>query len=163
MFNVEDILARLNKGESIESIAAEMTEVLNEANDAYAAAKETEDRKAALATAANNFVSSLLEYVALVYPEAIEDITQDDYDEFVSLLVNEADSLKEIAAMCAAFGDMKVGFFGNPNITSTSGRPENGLKPTCMAGCSCHREIPKEVEKTAEDILADFLKKNFLS
>ena len=156
MFNVEDILARLNKGESIETIAAEMTEVLNEANDAYAAAKETEDRKAALATAANNLVSSLLEYIALVYPEAIEDITQEDYDEFTSLLVNEADSLKEIAAMCAAFGDMKIGFFGNPSGTCK-----------CKNGCACQtgevKQAPKEVEKTAEEILAEFLRKNFLS
>ena len=148
MFNVEDILARLNKGESIESIAAEMTEVLNEANDAYAAAKETEDRKAALTAAADNLISSLLEYVALVYPEAVEDITNDDIAELTSLLVNEADSLKEIATMCAAFGDMKVAF----------------AKPSgCKDGCACHREIPKAAEKTAEDILAEFLKKNFLS
>ena len=156
MFNVEDILARLNKGESIETIAAEMTEVLNEANDAYAAAKETEDRKAALATAANNLVSSLLEYVALVYPEAIEDITQEDYDEFVSLLVNEADSLKEIAAMCAAFGDMKVAF----NLPS--GMPKNGC--ACRAGRPTEvKQAPKEVEKAAEDVIAEFLRKNFLS
>lgn len=149
MFNVEDILARLNKGESIESIAAEMTEVLNEANDAYAAAKETEDRKTALTAAADNLVTSLLEYIELVYPEAVEDITNDDIAELTSLLVNEADSLKEIAAMCAAFGDMKVAF----------AKPSG----TCKAGCSCHRETPKAAEKTAEDILAEFLKKNFLS
>jgi hypothetical protein len=152
MFNVEDILARLNKGETIESIAAEMTEVLNEANDAYAAAKETEDRKAALAEAADNLISSLLEYVALVYPEAVEDITNDDIAELTSLLVNEADSLKEIAAMCAAFGDMKVAF----------------AKPSgCKEGCACRpveiKRVPKEAEKAAEDIIAEFLKKNFLS
>lgn len=157
MFNVEDILARLNKGESIESIAAEMTEVLNEANDAYAASKEAEERKAALAEAANNLVSSLLEYVALVYPEAIDDITQEDYDKFTSLLANEADALRDVAAMCAAFGDMKVAF----NLPS--GMPKDGLKPTCMAGCSCHREIPKEAEKAAEDVITEFLRKNFLS
>ena len=46
MFNVDDILARLNKGESIETIAAEMTEVLNEANDAYAAANPFDYQKA---------------------------------------------------------------------------------------------------------------------
>jgi hypothetical protein len=154
MFNVEDILARLNKGETIESIAAEMTEVLNEANDAYAAAKETEDRKAALAEAADNLVSSLLEYVALVYPDAIDDFTQEDYDEFVSLLVNEADSLKEIAAMCAAFGDMKVAF--------ASGMPKNGC--ACQTGRPTEvKLVPKEAEKAAEDIIAEFLKKNFLS
>lgn len=161
MFNVEDILARLNKGESIESIAAEMTEVLNEANDAYAAAKETEDRKAALAEAADNLVTSLLEYIELVYPGAVDNITKEEYDEFVSLLVNEADSLKEIATMCAAFGDMKVALFGNPNIAPTSG---------CKEGCACEtgrpveiKRVPKEAEKAAEDVIAEFLKKNFLS
>ena len=154
MFNVEDILARLNKGESIESIAAEMTEVLNEANDTYAAAKETEDRKAALAEAADNLISSLLEYVALVYPEAVEDITNDDIAELTSLLVNEADSLKEIAAMCAAFGDMKVAF--------ASGMPKNGC--ACKAGCPNElKQAPKEAEKAAEDVIAEFLRKNFLS
>lgn len=156
MFNVEDILARLNKGESIESIAAEMTEVLNEANDAYAAAKETEDRKAALAEAADNLISSLLEYVALVYPEAVEDITNDDIAELTSLLVNEADSLKEIATMCAAFGDMKVAF----NLPS--GMPKNGC--ACQTGRPVEiKRVPKETEKAAEDVIAEFLKKNFLS
>jgi hypothetical protein len=137
-----------------------MTAVLNEANDAYAAAKETEDRKAALAEAADNLISSLLEYVALVYPEAVEDITNDDIAELTSLLVNEADSLKEIAAMCAAFGDMKVAF-GKPNFTLPSG---------CKDGCACQtgrpheiKQAPKEAEKAAEDIIAEFLKKNFLS
>lgn len=160
MFNVEDILARLNKGDSIETIAAEMTAVLNEANDAYTAVKETEDRKAALSEAADNLVSSLLEYVNLVYPDAIDDFTQEDYDELVSLLVNEADSLKDIAAMCAAFGDMKVAF-GKPNFILPSG---------CKEGCACQtgrpaeiKQVPKEAEKAAEDIIAEFLKKNFLS
>ena len=155
MFNVEDILARLNKGETIESIAAEMTEVLNEANDAYAAAKETEGRKKELDRTARQLVYYLLEYLTLVAPEYAELVTKEDAQEFISLLVDEADALGDIAAMCAAFNDMKVAF--------TSGMPKNGLKPTCMAGCSCHREIPKEVEKDAEDVIAEFLKKNFLS
>ena len=145
MFNVEDILARLNKGETIESIAAEMTEVLNEA----AAAKETEDRKKEIDRTARQLVYYLLEYLTLVAPDYAELITKEDAQELISLLVDEADALGDLAAMCAAFNDMKLGF----------------VKPsgTCMAGCSCHREIPKEAEKTAEDILADFLKKNFLS
>jgi hypothetical protein len=154
MFNVEDILARLNKGDSIESIAAEMTAVLNEANDAYAAAKETEDRKAQLEVVSRNLIRSLLEYVELVYPEALEDVTEEDVEELTSLLVNEADSLKEIAAMCAAFGDMKVAF--------ASGMPKNGC--ACETGRPTEvKLVPKEAEKAAEDIIAEFLKKNFLS
>ena len=158
MFNVEDILARLNKGESIESIAAEMTAVLNEANDAYAAAKETEDRKKELDRTARQLVYYLLEYLTLVAPDYAELITKEDAQELISLLVDEADALGDLAAMCAAFNDMKVAF-----VKPTTGMPENGLKPTCMAGCSCHREIPKEAEKAAEDVIAEFLRKNFLS
>ena len=156
MINVDEIVGRLNRGESLEDIAAEMTEVLNKANDVYT---ETEKiyREAAVRKAARNLVSSLLEYVKLIYPEAIEDVTEEDVEELTTLLTNEADSLKEIAAMCAAFGDMKIAF------AKPSGMPKDGLKPTCMAGCSCHREPPKEAEKAAEEILADFLKKNFLS
>lgn len=145
MFNVEDILTRLNDGDTIEDIAAEMTEALNEANTAYTAAKETEDRKVKLEIAGRQLVYSLLDYIELVYPEAIEDITEEDTEELISLLVNEADSLKEIAAMCTAFGDMKVEFAKPSGI--------------CKSGCHCK----KPVEKTAEEILAEFLKKNFLS
>ena len=149
MFNVEDILARLNDGDTIEDIAAEMTEALNEANTAYTAAKETEDRKAALETAGRNLVHSLLEYINLVYPEALKNVTEEDVNEFICLLVEEADALKDIAAMCMAFNDMKIAF----------AQPSE----TCKSGCACKKSISKEAEKTAEEILAEFLKKNFLS
>ena len=149
MFNVEDILARLNQGETLESIAAEMTEALNEANDAYAAAQEENQRTKEIDRTARQLVYYLLEYLTLVAPEVAQNIEKDEVQELISLLVEEADALGELATMCAAFNDMKVAF------TKPSG--------TCMAGCSCHREIPKEVEKTAEEVLADFLKKNFLS
>ena len=159
MINVDEIVARLNRGESIEDIAAEMTAVLNKANDVH-----TETNKiyheAAVRKAAHNLVSSLLEYVKLVYPEAIEDVTEEDVEELTTLLTDEADSLKEIAAMCAAFGDMKIAF-GKPNFTLPSG---------CKDGCACQtgrpveiKQVPKEAEKAAEDIIAEFLKKNFLS
>lgn len=148
MINVDEIVARLNRGESIEDIAAEMTAVLNKANDVHTETNKIY-REAAIRKAARNLVSSLLEYVKLVYPEAIEDVTEEEVEELTTLLTDEADSLKEIAAMCAAFGDMKIAF------TKPSG--------TCMAGCSCHKEMPKEAEKAAEDVIAEFLKKNFLS
>lgn len=152
MINVDEIVARLNRGESIEDIAAEMTAVLNKANDVH-----TETNKiyheAAVRKAARNLVSSLLEYVKLVYPEAIEDVTEEDVEELVSLLTDEAGSLKEIATMCAALSDMK-GMFASG----------------CKEGCACQtgrpaeiKQVPKEAEKAAEDVIAEFLRKNFLS
>lgn len=47
MFNTEDILARLQKGENIDDIAKEMTEALNSASETYTKQKEEEKAKAA--------------------------------------------------------------------------------------------------------------------
>ena len=46
MFNKEDIIARLQKGEDIQNIAAEFTSTLNEANRQYESQKEKEKQKA---------------------------------------------------------------------------------------------------------------------
>ena len=52
MFNTEDILARLQKGENVDDIAKEMTEALNSASETYTKQKEEEKAKAAAAKAA---------------------------------------------------------------------------------------------------------------
>lgn len=47
MFNTEDILARLQKGENVDDIAKEMTAALNSASETYTKQKEEEEAKAA--------------------------------------------------------------------------------------------------------------------
>lgn len=47
MFNTEDILARLQKGENVDDIAKEMTAALNSASETYTKQKEEEKAKAA--------------------------------------------------------------------------------------------------------------------
>lgn len=129
MFNVEDILARLNKGETIESIAAEMTEALNEANEAYEAANAKATADAVLEAAAANLVSALLDYINIACPELMEHVTEEDEEVLVDFLVSQAAELNKLAHVAISLGKLE------------------------------------EVKNapTPDEILADFLKKNFLS
>lgn len=145
MFDTKDILARLQNGETIDSIAAEMTAVLNEANDAYEAANAKATHDAVLEAAAANVVSSLLDYTNLVCPELIEDITEDDEATLVSLLVSEADNLAKFAQLAISLGEL----YEEPKV--------------CCGKTDCKHCAPTKVEMTTEDAIAEFLKKNFLS
>ena len=133
MFNVEDILARLNKGETIESIAAEMTEALNEANEAYEAANAKATADAVLESAAANLVSALLDYTNVACPELVEHTTKEDEEFLIKFLVSEAAELSKLAHIVASLGKLEDG-----------------------------KIVPKHTP-TSDEILADFLKKNFLS
>lgn len=133
MFNVEDILARLNKGETIESIAAEMTEALNEANEAYEAANAKASADAVLEAAAANLVSALLDYTNIACPELVEHTTKEDEEFLIKFLVSEAAELSKLAHIVSSLGN---------------------LEETKLAS----KYVPNP-----DEILADFLKKNFLS
>ena len=138
--NPNDILARLQNGETIEDIAAEMTSALNDAKAAYEAETAKAAHDSVIEAAAANVVSSLLDFTNLVAPELVEHITEEDEAELTALLVAESENLGKFAqfAMMVAEPD----------------------KPKCK--CSCVKE-DKPVGPSAEDILNDFLKKNFLS
>lgn len=137
MFDTKDILARLQNGETIDSIAAEMTAVLNEANDAYEAANAKATHDAVIEAAAANVVSSLLDFTNLVAPELVENITEEDEATLTALLVAESENLSKLAQFA-----MMMAEFDKPK--------------------ACVKE-DKPVGPSAEDILNDFLKKNFLS
>jgi len=142
--NPNDILARLQNGETAEDIAAEMSSMLNEAIDAYEAESAKATRDTLIESAAANVVSSLLDFTNLVAPELVEHITEEDEAELTALLVAESANLGKLAqfAMMAAELDKTCG------------------KSDCK--CNCVKE-DKPVVPSAEDILNDFLKKNFLS
>lgn len=63
MFNTEDILARLQKGENVDDIAKEMTEALNSASETYTKQKEEEKAKAAAAAAEQKTNSMKIDYI----------------------------------------------------------------------------------------------------
>ena len=144
--NYNDILTRLNNGEAIEDIAAEMTAQLNEAKDAYEKAQavkrqEEEERKAkavqeaAVRIATEHFASSLLDWAYLVFPDmrdVIEDIDEAALVASLEEAIPQYKMLLQIAVMTQNFvEDAKV----------------------------------KSVEKkpSADEILANFLRTNFLA
>ena len=63
MFNTEDILARLQKGENVDDIAKEMTAALNSASETYTKQKEEEKAKAAAAAAEQKKNTMKIDYI----------------------------------------------------------------------------------------------------
>jgi len=136
--NPNDILARLQNGETAEDIAAEMSSMLNEAIDAYEAESAKATHDTVVEAAAANVVSSLLDFTNLVAPELVEHITEEDEAELTALLVAESANLGKLAKFAVMMAELD--------------EPK----------CKCVKE-EKPVGPSAEDILNDFLKKNFLS
>ena len=145
--NPNDILARLQNGETAEDIAAAMSSALNEAIDAYEAETAKATRDTLIESAAANVVSSLLDFTNLVAPELVEHITEEDEAELTALLVAESANLGKFAQFAVMMAELD-----KPNNTCG--------KTDCK--CNCVKE-DKPVVPSAEDILNDFLKKNFLS
>lgn len=144
MFNTNDILTRLQNGESPETIAAEMSNTLNQAVEAYEAETAKATRQAVLEAAAANVVSSLLDYCNIICPEFVEDITDKDEDDLIRFLVDEADTIADAAKFVLKLEAQQEGL-----CTHKAPATDNGL---------CSHKAP-----TADDILAEFFKEIFLS
>ena len=96
MITTNDILARLRNGESMDTIGQTIADVLNEAQEAYAAelaVKEKEAEAAAMAQTKRDMALDLIDiirdYGDLVAPEAAEildDIDDTDIDAMVTTL-----------------------------------------------------------------------------
>lgn len=63
MFNTEDILARLQKGENVDDIAKEMTAALNSASETYTKQQEEEKAKIVAAELAQKRTTMKIEYI----------------------------------------------------------------------------------------------------
>jgi hypothetical protein len=80
MFKKEDILNQLNSGKSIESIAAELTDALNQANDEYIAAQKVSETRSKKEALARQFCDLIREYAAIECPEATDVLVPDSDD-----------------------------------------------------------------------------------
>ena len=116
-FTKEDILARLQDGDTVDEIAAEMANALNEAEaekkalDAELAAKEAEETRVlnAKRVAVDNMLDALCDYfVAAGYGEYTKDIAEIDTDQTVKLL----DSSIEMAKSLGQMKDLEFPMFG---------------------------------------------------
>ena len=120
-FTKEDILARLQNGETADTIAEEMADMLNEAEaekkalDVEKVAKEREEARvsAAKRVAVDNMLDALCDYfVASGYGEYTKDIAEIDTDKVIQLL----DSSLKMAESLEKLKDLEFPMFG-PGLT----------------------------------------------
>lgn len=99
MITTNDILARLRNGESMDTIGQSIADVLNEAQEAYAAEQEVAKKAQADAEMAKakrllaeELIDLIQEYGDLVAPEAA-DILDDIDDEDINAMVTTLDEM----------------------------------------------------------------------
>lgn len=133
MFTKEDILKQLNSGKSIETIAAEITDALNEANDEYVAVQAVSAKRDKKIAIAKKFNDLIREYAELECPELASIMTMDEED--VDALIAAMDELFGVVKMASAMKDM----FADPQI--------------------CNRRASAKAPKSDDDVLSDFISK----
>ena len=128
MFTNEDILARLQNGDTVDEIAAEMADALNEAEaekkalDAELAAKEKEETRVqeAKRVAVDNMLDAVCDYlVASGEDDFIKDIKDIDTDKVIEMLdgsINMAKSLKKLKDLQFPLGELHKAATINPRV-----------------------------------------------
>ena len=159
MFNKDDILARLQNGDSVDEIATEMANALNAAKTSYdeAEAKRIEEeKKMAEAQAKLNqekeekraiiqrIIDAFADYAELIGKQDTADKLDAIEDNDLDDLVEAIDAMVELVEMTEK---LKVLEYGNPF---------GFMNPVGM------KKVPKPVQKavkpTPDDIISEFLK-----
>ena len=141
MMNVDEILARLQNGETMDDIAADISKALTAAEQKFQEEQEKEiaeaaalEKEAKLNDLAETILLAIGEYVSIKCPEAI-DVEGVDM-EVAGLREMLDDFLDTIVTMKGLFGGFAASAFNVPKTEP---------------------KAPKKV-KTADDKIADFLK-----
>lgn len=164
MFTKADILARLQNGDTVDGIAAEMAAALNEAEaekkalDAELEAKEKEEIRVlnAKRVAVDEMLDALCDYlVAAGEGDFIEDLKEIDTDKVIEMLdgsIEMAKSLEKLKDLQFPLADLKLPI----------------VEHKCGSGdCDCDRPDPAKIGfrlgkiaglTNADDIIKDFLK-----
>lgn len=143
MFDVNEILARLQDGDSVEDVAAEMTKALNAAEQKFQEEKEKAEKAAEIAALEkevklNDLAETILlaagEYVSIKCPEVVDAMDIDmEVAEFRKMIDESLDTLVKMKSL---FGDFAL---------------------TALQTPKTEYNAPKKL-KTADDKIADFLK-----
>ena len=128
MFTKEDILARLQNGETVDAIANEMANALNEAEaekkaiDAEIAAKEKEETRVleAKRAAINDMLDAACDYlIASGESDFLEDLREVDTDKVIELLdgtIEMAKSLEKLKGLQFPLAEMHKAATINPRV-----------------------------------------------
>ena len=150
MFTKEDILARLQNGETADAIAQEMANALNEATaekevlDAELAAKEKEETRVleAKRAAVDDILDALADYlVAAGEGEYVKDIAEIKTDKVIEMLdgsIEMAKSLEKLKDLQFPFAEMHKAANINPKV---------------------HKIVVDADAEDADKVIGDFLKK----
>lgn len=156
MFNKDDILARLQNGDSVDDIATEMANALNAAKTSYdeAEAKRIEEEKRIAEAEAKlnqekkekrncviRIVEAFADYAELIGKQEIADkldtMTYDDLDGIAEAI----DAMFELTEMAEKLKVLEYGSLFNPV----------GMK-------NLPKPVQKAVDPTPDDIISEFLK-----
>ena len=128
MFTKADILARLQNGDTVDTIAAEMAAALNEAEaekkalDAELAAKEKEETRVlnAKRAAVDNMLDALCDYlVAAGEGDYVKDIAEVKTDKVIEMLdgsIEMAKSLEKLKGLQFPLAEMHKAATINPKV-----------------------------------------------
>lgn len=148
MFTKADILARLQNGDTVDDIAAEMATALNEAEaekkalDAELAAKEKEETRVleAKRAAVNDILDAVCDYLIVAGEgDFIEDLKEIDTDKVIEMLdgsIEMAKSLEKLKELQFPLGELHRAATINPRV---------------------HKIVIDE--DNADQVIGDFLKK----
>lgn len=161
MYNVNEIKARLANGETMDSIAAELTQILNDAqreHDAEIAAAAEAKKAAAIATQKRNDMAALLDtvidFMQTYYPDLCADVTKDlsanDKTELYNLCL---DAILEALDKTADAASAPRSPFGLDLFTLMM------LADMADKTPAPSKNPIAKVSKTEDDILNDFLGK----
>ena len=105
MYDVNDILARLQNGENADAIAQEFADALNDAIQKRNEEKAAADRKADKVATLTCILDEIIEFVEEFYPELIVDedleVTPEDVERIIEVLDVYAPKFKELSAALA--------------------------------------------------------------
>lgn len=138
MFDVNEILARLQDGDSVEDVAAEMSKALNAAEQKFQEEKEKAEKAAEIAALeAEVKLNDLAETILL----AVDEYLRIKSPEFAETFAEEDMSVKEFREM---LDDLIDSFAGVISLSSKLKKLEE--------------KKPNKPTFTADDKIADFLK-----
>ena len=148
-FTKEDILARLQNGETADTIAEEMADMLNEAEaekkalDVEKVAKEREEARvsAAKRVAVNDMLDAVCDYlVAAGEDDFIKDLNEIDTDKVIEMLdgsIKMAKSLEKLKDLQFPLGELHKAATINPRV---------------------HKIVVDADEDNADEVIGNFLK-----
>ena len=110
MYKFEDILTRLQNGESEEDIVKDFTKAMNKASEEKSKRAEKEKTAAARRAAGEKLIAATREYVSVAHPDLVQylDDKDTDIDSYLNMLDNGLKSIMALKNVADMFSDERI-------------------------------------------------------